>query len=148
MSRNADIWDSASRTFDRASCTSLTLPPGDAGDCVDLLIQALDGCLAGTGGYEDTYPNVIIEPERYARTPPMIESTTILGRTRKYGDTIVAFRRPVEPLTALSTPIPDEDVRDAHEELDDLLKIRLANSAGRRTRASYLIQRRYAWRGY
>jgi hypothetical protein len=31
----------------------------------------------------------------------MIESTTILGRTRKYGDTIVAFRRPLEPLTAL-----------------------------------------------
>ena len=78
----------------------------------------------------------------------MIESTTILGRTRKYGDTIVAFRRPVEPLTAMSTPIPDEDLQDVHEELDDLLKIRLANSTGRRSRASYLIQRRYAWRGY
>ena len=78
----------------------------------------------------------------------MIESTTILGRTRKYGDTIVAFRRPVEPLKALSTPIPDDDLKDAHEELDDLLKIRLANSEGRRSRASYLIQRRYAWRGY
>ena len=78
----------------------------------------------------------------------MIESTTILGRTRKYGDTIVAFRRPAEPLKALSTPLPEEDAKDIHEELDDLLKIRLANSAGRRSRASYLIQRRYAWRGY
>lgn len=78
----------------------------------------------------------------------MIESTTILGRTRRYGDTIVAFRRPLEPMTSLSTPMPDEDVKDVHEELDDLLKIRLANSAGRRSRASYLIQRRYAWRGY
>ena len=78
----------------------------------------------------------------------MIESTTILGRTRKYGDTIVAFRRPVEPLNALSTPIPDEDLNDIQVEVDDLLKIRLANSAGRRSRASYLIQRRYAWRGY
>jgi hypothetical protein len=78
----------------------------------------------------------------------MIESTTILGRTRKYGDTIVAFRRPVEPLTALSTPIPDEDLKDVQEEVDDLLKIRFANSMGRRGRASYLIQRRYAWRGY
>jgi len=78
----------------------------------------------------------------------MIENTTILGRTRKAGDTIVAFRRPKEPLTSLSGPTPDEDVKDMHEELDDLLKIRLANSTGRRTRASYLIQRRYAWRGY
>ena len=78
----------------------------------------------------------------------MIESTTILGRTRNYGDTIVAFRRPVQPLVSLSAPIPDEDVKDIHEELDDLLKIRFANSTGRRTRASYLIQRRYAWRGY
>jgi hypothetical protein len=77
----------------------------------------------------------------------MIESTTILGRTRKYGDTIVAFGRSSQALTSLSTPIPDDDLKDIHEELDDLLKIRLANSAGRRTRASYLIQRRYSVSG-
>src|SRR5258708_38572659 len=81
-------------------------------------------------------------------TGRMIESTTILGRTRNYGDTIVALRRLVPPLVPLSAPIPDDGLKDTHEELDDLLKIRFANSTGRRTRASYLIQRRYAWRGY
>src|SRR6266851_6895450 len=131
-----------------ASDTRTERLPRRRGNRVDLLIQALDGCLARTDGREDLYPNVIIEPEKCARTRRMIESTTILGRTRKYGDTIVAFRRPVEPLTAMSIPIPDEDLKDIREEVDDLLKIRLANTTGRRSRASYLIQRRYAWRGY
>ena len=35
------------------------------------------------------------------------------------------------------------------EQVDDKkFKIRLANTEGRRSRASFLIQRRYAWRGY
>ena len=61
------------------------------------------------------------------------------------GDTIIAFSRTptLQPLLHDPGELPDgERIQDAQ------FKIRLANTEGRRSKASYLIKRRYAWRGY
>jgi len=61
------------------------------------------------------------------------------------GDTIVAIPRSsrLEPL--LHNPGELDEGRELRE---TRFKIRLANTEGRRSTASYLIERRYAWRGY
>src|SRR5579864_4264599 len=73
----------------------------------------------------------------------------------------LARRRPVDnsiagdTITAISCNPPihlcveDPDARRlAIEPQTNLFKVRLANTEERRSSASYLIQRRYAWRGY
>jgi hypothetical protein len=61
------------------------------------------------------------------------------------GDTIVSIPR-VPTLQALLHD-PGE-LPDGEQTQDAQFKIRLANTEGRRSKASYLIKRRYAWRGY
>jgi hypothetical protein len=61
------------------------------------------------------------------------------------GDTIISIPRsqPLRPLLHEPGELPGgERIQDAQ------FKIRLANTEGRRSKASYLIKRRYAWRGY
>ena len=41
-----------------------------------------------------------------------------------------------------------EDIAESHDEFDNRFRIRVADQAGWRSRASSLIERRYAWRGY
>lgn len=61
------------------------------------------------------------------------------------GDTIVSI--PKSP--HLAPLLHDPGDLDEGERLSDArFKIRLANTLGRRSTASYLIERRYAWRGY
>lgn len=62
------------------------------------------------------------------------------------GDTITAIpRTPVPVRLCVEDP---ESRRLAMEPRTNLFKVRLANTQERRSQASYLIQRRYAWRGY
>ena len=64
---------------------------------------------------------------------------------RGAGDTIISVPKP-KPLEHLvQSSVPPDGERKSHEAR---FKIRLANSEGRRSTASYLIERRYAWRGY
>jgi len=62
------------------------------------------------------------------------------------GDTITAIPHQVSPVR-LCVEDPDSR-RLATESQTNLFKLRLANTQERRSQASYLIQRRYAWRGY
>jgi hypothetical protein len=62
------------------------------------------------------------------------------------GDTIVTIPRHPHPI-GLCVEDPDaRRLRTAQHA--NLFKVRLANTEARRESASYLIQRRYAWRGY
>ena len=62
------------------------------------------------------------------------------------GDTITAIRHTPAPIRLC---VEDTDSRRlAVEPQTNLFKVRLANTEERRNSASYLIQRRYAWRGY
>jgi hypothetical protein len=62
------------------------------------------------------------------------------------GDTITAIpHHPVPIGLCVEDPNPH---RLATEPQTNLFKLRVANTEARRTSASYLIQRRYAWRGY
>lgn len=62
------------------------------------------------------------------------------------GDTITAIPRPSSPVRLC---VEDPESRKlAVEPRTNLFKVRLANTSERRSQASYLIQRRYAWRGY
>jgi hypothetical protein len=76
---------------------------------------------------------------------------TALARRRPVGtpisgDTIVTIPRQSHPI-GLCVEDPDaRRLRTAPHA--DLFKVRLANTEARRESASYLIQRRYAWRGY
>jgi hypothetical protein len=64
---------------------------------------------------------------------------------RNAGDTIISIPKPTRLQPLVQSPVEF----DAGEKLNDArFKIRLANSEGRRSTASYLIERRYAWRGY
>jgi hypothetical protein len=60
-------------------------------------------------------------------------------------DTIVAVARPknLSPFAHDLDALPGGERQSTSE-----FKIRLANTEGRRSNASYLIKRRYAWRGY
>jgi hypothetical protein len=62
------------------------------------------------------------------------------------GDTITAIRHTPTPIR-LCVEDP-ESRRLAIEPKTNLFKVRLVNTEERRNDASYLIQRRYAWRGY
>lgn len=62
------------------------------------------------------------------------------------GDTITAISHNPNPIR-LCVEDPDSR-RLASEPQKNLFKVRLANTEERRSSASYLIQRRYAWRGY
>ena len=67
------------------------------------------------------------------------------GSANHDGDTIIAIpqRRKLQPLMHDPGELPsDEPIRETQ------FKIRLANTEGHRSKASYLIKRRYAWRGY
>jgi hypothetical protein len=61
------------------------------------------------------------------------------------GDTIVSIGRSPS-LTALV--LDPGELPSGQRIKDGEFKIRLANTEGRRSKASYLIKRRYAWRGY
>jgi hypothetical protein len=64
---------------------------------------------------------------------------------RGAGDTIISIPKPAKLESLIQSaiePASDSTLAEAR------FKIRLANSEGRRSNASYLIQRRYAWRGY
>lgn len=61
------------------------------------------------------------------------------------GDTIVSI--PKSPRLEPLVHDPGE-LEDGERVSDARFKIRLANTLGRRSTASYLIERRYAWRGY
>ena len=62
------------------------------------------------------------------------------------GDTIVTIPRLPNPVGLC---VEDPEVRRATTASNaDLFKVRLANTDARRESASYLIRRRYAWRGY
>jgi hypothetical protein len=62
------------------------------------------------------------------------------------GDTITAISRNPNPIR-LCVEDPDSR-RLAIEPQTNLFKVRVANTEERQSAASYLIQRRYAWRGY
>lgn len=76
---------------------------------------------------------------------------TALARRRPVGtpisgDTIVTIPRQSHPIGLC---VEDPDARRLRTAPNaDLFKVRLANTEARRESASYLIQRRYAWRGY
>jgi hypothetical protein len=69
----------------------------------------------------------------------------MVTRSKGEGDTIVAVSRPrkLQSITHDLDALPTRGPAQATE-----FKIRLANTEGRRSNASYLIKRRYAWRGY
>jgi hypothetical protein len=75
---------------------------------------------------------------------------TALARRRQVqaplaGDTIATVPRVPHPLGLC---VEDTRVRKLHSPAQNLFKVRLANTEARRESASYLIERRYAWRGY
>ena len=61
------------------------------------------------------------------------------------GDTIISIPRSPKLQPLLHDPL---DLEEGESLAESRFKIRLANSEGRRSTASYLIERRYAWRGY
>lgn len=63
-----------------------------------------------------------------------------------FGDTIVAVP-PQVPLRALCVQ-ENDTLQPETTPVQDLFKIRLADSHGRREAAGLLVKRRYAWRGY
>ena len=63
-------------------------------------------------------------------------------------DTIVAISEDDEGLCAVPPGIPETPKRRSVAHAPVRFKIRLANSDGRRSSASYLIQKMYSWRGY
>ncbi len=69
----------------------------------------------------------------------------MVSRAAAGGDTIIAIPR----ARKLQTLVHDLGESAAGESTqNNQIKIRLANSGGLRSKASYLIKTRYAWRGY
>jgi hypothetical protein len=67
------------------------------------------------------------------------------GPANHHEDTLITIPRPrrLRPLTYGPGELPtDESIQESQ------IRIRLANTEGHRSKASYLIKRRYAWRGY
>jgi len=64
---------------------------------------------------------------------------------REFGDTVVSVAVP-PALHPLARELGHDSVEGAADE--KRFKIRLANTEGRRSKTSFLIQRRYEWRGY
>lgn len=97
---------------------------------------------AGSGGRSQH--NAEIDPPG---TKAFAGLTDLGDRPGSRHDTIVALAPPLRPMKSLcieegnfESPVPDSAVK--------LFKIRFADSAGRRRSASFLVQRRYSWRGY
>ena len=61
------------------------------------------------------------------------------------GDTIATVPRLPQPVGLC---VEDPRMRRVKSTTQSLFKVRLANNEARRESASYLIERRYAWRGY
>jgi len=61
------------------------------------------------------------------------------------GDTIISIPGSSRLQPLLHDPL---DLEEGERLAESRFKIRLANTEGRRSTASYLIERRYAWRGY
>lgn len=61
------------------------------------------------------------------------------------GDTIASIPKPSKLQPLLHNP---GEIDEGKRVQEARFKIRLANTEGRRSTASYLIERRYAWRGY
>ena len=80
-------------------------------------------------------------------TKPIGSSTVPVDRHGFRGDTIVALPPHRHPMKALCLGDGDREAA-ARELARKLFKIRFADSEGRRRSASFLVQRRYAWRGY
>ena len=77
----------------------------------------------------------------------MSEVLTAGYRARHPGASIVGFNAANQALGTWSTPSSDAIVESA-DEFENRFQVRVADSSSRRGRASSLIQRRYAWRGY
>ncbi len=78
----------------------------------------------------------------------MNETIAAGHRARQFNDPLIGFQytqaaRRQRPRTAQNA-----DIAETLDEADKRLSIRVADSATRRSHASTLIQRRYAWRGY
>jgi hypothetical protein len=91
-----------------------------------------------------------LRPDRKAGTrsaKPMVASAPRGDFRGAHGDTIISLPPNRYPMKALciGNGISEEA---AHESALKLFKIRFADSDGRRRSASFLVQRRYAWRGY
>ncbi len=80
-----------------------------------------------------------------ARTTPSVRRYPG-GPSGFHGDTIISLPPHRHPMKALC--LGDGDREGARELTQKLFKIRFADSEGRRQSASFLVQRRYAWRGY
>ena len=80
-------------------------------------------------------------------TKPIGSSTAPVDRHGFRGDTIIALPPHRHPMKALCLGDGDREAA-ARELARKLFKIRFADSDGRRRSASFLVQRRYAWRGY
>lgn len=66
---------------------------------------------------------------------------------RNPGAAFVGFRHASEPAVPWTVPLHDH-IAESADEFQNHFKIRVANNTNWRNRASSLIQRRYAWRGY
>jgi hypothetical protein len=79
------------------------------------------------------------------RDAPIDPTKPVMHAAAGSGDTIISIpqSQPLHPLLHEPGELSSgERIQDAQ------FKIRLANTEGRRSKASYLIKRRYAWRGY
>jgi hypothetical protein len=77
----------------------------------------------------------------------MSEVLTAGYRARHPGASIVGFNAANDALHTWSNPSSDAII-ESSDEFENRFEVRVANSSSRRWRASSLIQRRYAWRGY
>jgi hypothetical protein len=77
----------------------------------------------------------------------MSEVVTAGNRTRHSSASIVSFNAANEALRTWST-LSSDAIVESSDEFENRFEVRVANSSSRRGRASSLIQRRYAWRGY
>ena len=99
---------------------------------------------AARGGATMRQEVVVAKPAAKATVKP----AAITERPGFRGDTIVALPPHRHPMKALRTGATSDADVAAREQALKLFKIRFADSDGRRRSASFLVQRRYAWRGY
>ena len=69
----------------------------------------------------------------------------VFARNHAAGSVLGTFR---EPAGHRRFPLMSDEVAAASDEFDTPFRIRVANDSGELGRASSLVQRRYAWRGY
>jgi hypothetical protein len=94
----------------------------------------------------DTHGSWQAPPSSHTAFPRMKqESMSTSAMVTGKGDTIIAVARS-RRLRSLTHNFAE--LQEVAERKDAEFKIRLANTEGRRSQASYLIKRRYGWRGY